>query len=234
MILRGGLLALSALCFSACAPLVAEAPLFSAEDQIDPSPLVEGVWIQISEECPARHLRTRGRVPAGCAPIELRLLDDGAWQARARFDLARGEAPSETPWYREEPVAFVLAHVTSMDEPSLYVAEQRPGPEGGRVSYIALIPTLHLEPERVAFVLLPLDCHTILHDGPIDGIVPEYREETAEAPAEAEGDAPQPVLSACVAQHQEAVRAAARQQALRQLPILVLGAPRYVFARSLD
>jgi hypothetical protein len=66
---------------SACAPLTAKAPLFPPQ-QTSPSPLPEGVWVQLSETC---HPETASAaaLPADCTRSEVLRLPNGAW----RFEL---------------------------------------------------------------------------------------------------------------------------------------------------
>jgi hypothetical protein len=80
MIAKHSLLAAAlALALSGCAPLTAATPQFSPADQVGPPPLAEGVWIFVSEACPERYVRHRGRLPSKCLPSKLSRTSDGGW-----------------------------------------------------------------------------------------------------------------------------------------------------------
>ncbi len=184
-----------------CAPLTAEEPLFSPADQLGPAPLTEGVWIQIGEDCPARMARRRGRLPAACAPGELRRLLDGAWQFHVRTPARTGAAEPE----RDEVMRLVLAAATERPNAEtyapLYLAEylQEAEPRGPR--YLAIAPIGVLPATEIYVVAL--DCGDVLRDGPIAG-VREVRDETGK-------------IVSCIAASQAAVREAARRAIIENL-----------------
>jgi hypothetical protein len=204
MTIRAFLIAAALLSLGACAPLVAETPLFSPADQIGPAPLQEGTWMFVSEECPMRNARRRGRLPAECRPGELRRLADGAWSFRFQDHVQLSEEVAGPHALR-----MVIVPVTEQPQPdayaSFYVIERMwtaPVEETPRAGYTVLVPIGEL-PAREAFLFEEIYCVGLLREGPIDGVA-EVVDERGE-------------LVRCVASSQAAVREAARRYVLANL-----------------
>jgi len=221
-----------AVAVSGCTELTAEHPLFSITDQAESAPIAEGVWIAISEDCPERHMRTRGRFPAACDPFELRRTADGAWRFAFRPDLVHGSsAEARAEAEQRGPTAFILAPAVerTLDARSfapLYVAELRGlNPEGEDVGYAVLAPVGPMPAAELRLLSL-ISCDDILRDGPIEGVTPHYTVRTNEQPASeiqqsalADSDTIETVevLSGCTASSQAAVREAARRAAIENI-----------------
>lgn len=170
----------------ACAELTAEAPLFTPADPIGPPPLSEGIWIIVSEECPDHNARRRsGRFPADCTPLELSRLEDGAWQARMRVDLAYGLSAQERAESEETagPYRLIVAPAVERADADayapVYIAETTRADASG-VGYMIIAP-LGEKPATSALIVLSIGCADILRDGPIEGVTAEYT--TTERPA---------------------------------------------------
>ena len=227
---------LLAAALGACSELTAEAPLFSPPDQIGPPPLSEGIWIIVSEECPDHNARRRsGRFPADCTPFELTRLEDGAWQARLRVDLAYGLSAQERAESEETagPYRLIIAPAVERAEADayapLYVAETTRA-DAGVVSYIVIAP-LGERPATSALIALSIGCTDILRDGPIEGITALDTTTTTEPPPlvvetdavqEPEGAtepdfASERTFADCTASTQAAVREAARRALIENL-----------------
>lgn len=213
-----------------CAELTAERPLFSVADQGHASPIATGVWIAISEQCPERHVRTRGRFPAACSPFELRPTLDGAWRFAARADLAYGlsaeeRAQAEQEW-RPREIIIASAVERALDEETfapLYIAEVRPADAAtGSIGYAVIVPVGAI-PATEMLVLVSIDCDQILRDGPIADVALVYETRVREDGTE------ERTLSSCVAATQAAVREAARRAVIENTA--QLGSARYMRAR---
>lgn len=212
------LAAIAALSLSACAPLTAEAPLFSPADQIGPPPLLEGTWIFVSEECPMRNARRRGRLPAECRPGELRRLADGAWSFRFHDHvqvLEEVAGPFE--------LRLIIAPAVEQPQPDayapLYVIERlwtSPPEENQQPFYTVMVPIGEL-PAREAFLFGDIYCDGLLRQGPIEGVQPIVDER---------GE-----LVRCIASSQAAVREAARRYVIENLNDMFQDESRFVFVR---
>lgn len=218
-ILRSAVALALAAALGACANLSAEAPLFSVADQIGPSPLVEGVWIALSENCPERNL-SRRRFPQECSPVEIDRLPDGAWRVRYRVDLAVGMTREERARAEADAARIMrLIIVPAIEHPApdayapLYVAESAPQSAEDHVSYFVIVPQGTLPAESI-FVLTGIGCAAALNEGPIEGVTEQYTERVDES-----GAAHQE-LSGCVASSQAAVREAARRAVIENLATL--------------
>src|SRR5262245_35496597 len=116
-----------------CAELTAQAPLFAPADQIGPPPLTEGVWITVNDTCPAYYARRRtGRFPRDCYPIEIRRLDDGAWQIWFRADLTANPTAADRRDAEDHgPMRAIIAPAIEHPSPDayspLYLLEINPG-----------------------------------------------------------------------------------------------------------
>jgi hypothetical protein len=224
-----GLLLAAAL--GGCSMLTAEAPLFSPADQIGPPPLTEGVWIVVGEECPARYARHRtGRFPEGCTPMEIRRLEDGAWQARVRVDLianlsadARAEAEAQAA---AGPFRMILApaveNASSEAYAPVYVAELAPRTAADSIGYAVVAP-IGVMPATSALVVLAVGCVDILRQGPIDGVTERHVTRVDES------GVPHDEVQGCIATSQAAVREAARRAVIENLDEMV--ERRLVFVR---
>ncbi|HCK84422.1 MAG TPA: hypothetical protein DHW63_07875 [Hyphomonadaceae bacterium] len=218
-ILRSAVALALAAALGACANLSAEAPLFSVADQIGPSPLVEGVWIALGENCPERNL-SRRRFPQECSPIEIDRLPDGAWRARYRVDLATGLTREERERAEADAARImrliVVPAVERQDSEAyapLYVAESAPQSADDRVSYYVIVPQGTLPAESI-LLLSGIGCADALREGPIAGVTEQYTERVDEL-----GVAHQD-LTGCVASSQAAVREAARRAVIENLATL--------------
>jgi len=207
----------------ACAELRADRPLFSVTDQ-GAAPVLEGIWIAISDDCPERHIGTRGRFPAACRPIEIRRVEDGAWRYTPRVDLAYGLSAEDRAQANQElrPLRFVLVPVVERTLPpdhfaSLYVAETQAADEA-HVAYAVVAP-LGALPSGAALVLASIGCIDILRDGPIEGVTAHYAaaEPGVDATEPAEGSQTEPALTGCTVSTPAAVREAARRAVLENL-----------------
>jgi hypothetical protein len=203
---------LLAAALAGCANLTAEAPLFAVADQ-GAAPLLEGVWIAISGECPERYLRRARGFPEDCAPVEITRLPDGAWQARPRADLVAGLSREERG-EAEAPLRFVLAPAVERDLAGgfapIYVAEITPSLDEPKIHYVLLVPhgampaTTMLGPEVIG-------CGAALREGPIAGVSETYEERIDENGVTGRS------LTGCVASSQAAVREAARRALIENL-----------------
>ena len=63
---------MAALAVSACASLTAEAPLFTAADAAEPSPLVEGVWVEVTDRCSLAIVQAPELLPDACMSFDVR------------------------------------------------------------------------------------------------------------------------------------------------------------------
>lgn len=228
--MQKALAATLALALAACAELRADQPLFSPADQGEP-PLTEGVWIAVSDDCPQRHARSRGRFPSACVPVEIRRAEDGAWRAVFRLDLVygltareRAEAADDVGPYRVVVVPAVERQVPAGSYAPLYVGEiQREVADTTEVGYIVMAPIGAMP--ATAFTLAgPITCETILRDGPIEGLVADYVEETTP-----DGEVRR-TLGACTPITQAAVREAARRTAIENIGAMTQ--ERYVYVRA--
>lgn len=218
-ILRSILALAFAAALGACANLSAEAPLFSATDQIGPAPLMEGVWIALGENCPERNL-SRRRFPQQCSPIEIDRLPDGAWRVRYRIDLAAGLTREERARAEADAARIMrLIIVPAVERQSgdayapLYVAESAPQSAEDSVSYFVIVPQGTLPAESI-FVLTGIGCAAALREGPIAGVAEQYTERVDEL-----GVAHQD-LTGCIASTQAGVREAARRAVIENLATL--------------
>jgi hypothetical protein len=217
---------MAAAVLAGCASLSAEAPLFTPADQIGPAPLMEGVWIQTGEKCPARNARRRGRLPAACAPADLSRLPDGAWQLRVQdhVDPDPEDAEHKTPRAYRLIIAPATEHRTPEAYAPLYVAEFQPldAVEPVKPSYVVIAPVGEM-PARQFRLIGQVGCVSILLDGPIEGVT-ETRDEQGK-------------ITGCIASSQGAVREAARRETIQSLGSL-LSEPgdgdRWLFARPSD
>ncbi len=208
---------LFAAALAACAELSAERPLFSIADQAGPPPIAEGVWIAVSEECPERYVRGRGRVPKDCMPLQVTREPDGAWRLRYRADLAYGLSEEERAQAAQPPHSQIFVLIPAVDRPldeqsyaPLYIVEFRGEQASDRASYAALAPIGQM-PATGMLVLTGISCFAALRDGPIDGVRERYREVT-NADNETHTE-----LETCIAADQNAVRVAVRRAVIEDL-----------------
>lgn len=228
-LLRWAALAI-AVVLGACVELTADSPLFSPTDQAGPPPLTEGIWIALSEDCPERHARTRGRFPEACAPLEIRRGDDGAWRATFRIDLVYGLTAQERADAADDvgPYRIVLAPAVEREVPAesyapLYLGEMRDETaDTSTVGYVAIAPIGVMPATAFAFSG-PINCEIILRDGPIEGIDESYTEETTP-----DGQAMR-TMAACTPTTQAAVREAVRRAVIENLDEML--ERRFVYVR---
>mgnify|MGYP001264996479 CR=1 FL=1 len=221
MTLKAALLAIF-VALGACTPLRAERPLFSPADQIGPPPLVEGVWIAISEDCPERYARRRGRAPAKCRPAEITRMEDGAWLYRFQDHVPLGDENSEAEMPRSW--RLVIAPLTERHMPEdvyapLYLAEYAPLDAGVEAAdpHYALIAPVEVLPAEEIYVRREINCASVLRDGPIEG-VREIRNERGDP-------------TDCVAETQAAVREAVRRDLIENLHNMLGGEGRLMRVR---
>ncbi len=194
-------LALAAMMLAGCASLTAEAPLYTPADQIGPAPLTEGIWVQVSDECPLAVARRDGRLPKACGSMDLRRLPDGAWILSPIGRAADDEDEMG-------PMRLIIAPAT--EHPSadafapLYVAEYAPVDPNARqgLGYAAIAP-LGAMPAEEMFIVAAIGCSDTLRDGPIEG-VREVLDERGERVG-------------CIASTQTAVREATRRAVVENL-----------------
>lgn len=194
------------LALAACGTLSAKAPLFSTADQTEPAPVQEGVWIAVSEACPASMLEA-ATYPSDCMPVELRRASDGAWLLTPRDDLVRDRAPNEE---RSRTIRMILAPM-AIDE-ALFIAEMREvqARADDDMSYAVIAPRGGA-PESRFSALLVLDCESVLGEGgPIAGLAITYTRPT-DAEDSAHVKPTKARIQSCVASTQSAVREAARR-----------------------
>ncbi len=214
---------LLAAALAGCAELTAEAPLFAPSDQIGPPPLTEGVWIAVGEDCPSYYARRRsGRYPGDCMPIEMRRLDDGAWQVQLRADLVFNLSADERTRAETDygPMRVIIA--PAVEQPPtdgyapLYLAELNPRTEDDVIGYAVIAP-LGTMPATEAMIVGSIGCVDILRDGPIAGVTVEYAAPEQPAAETTGQPAAERRLSGCVATTQASVREAARRAAIENL-----------------
>jgi hypothetical protein len=207
---RAFIVLMAAAALAGCASLTAEAPLFTPADQIGPAPLMEGVWIQTSEKCPARNARRRGRLPAACVPAELRRVPDGAWVLRVQDHVDLD--PEDTGDGPPRAYRLIIAPATENRTPEtyspLYLVEYQPleAAEPVKPAYAVVVPVSEM-PAREFRVIGVVSCVAILRDGSIEGVA-VTRDERGE-------------ITSCVASQQRAVREAARRQTIESLGSLL-------------
>lgn len=201
-----------------CAELTAEHPLFTPADQTGAPPLNEGVWIVVSDECPATYVQQTSAFPKACAPLQISREPDGAWRVQWRADLISDlTADERAEANNSAPRRFVVVPVVRRPlEPGsfapLYVVEFE-AREDSAVSY-ALIAPLGAMPADESLLLASISCASVLRDGPVEGITPRYSEPP-------EGQAP--ALTGCIASDPAAVREAARRALLENLEEMTRG-----------
>jgi hypothetical protein len=221
-----------------CASLTAEAPLFSPRDPSGPPPLTEGIWIGVTDDCPASNARRqRGRFPAGCTPVEIRRTADGAWTMNFRADLVANLSErerAETP----DGITTTIAPVTALTTPdsyaALYVAEYVMIEDGQTqpIAYAVLAPLGEM-PARQMLIIPQIGCFEILIDGPIEGVNVRYTpvEVPSEEPKqERVTSSERRQIESCVATTQAAVREAARRAMIENLDSIDDG--RLVYVRQ--
>lgn len=202
-----------------CAELTAERPLFTVADQTGPPPLMEGIWVTVSEDCAQPNLRQR-RFRAECVPMEIRREADGAWRVAIRVDLIsnfdRAQRAEEETDPSNGPYRMILApaverQITESYAP-LYVGElTTPGAEGsGETGYAVVAPRGEM-PATEAYIFAMISCPSILRDGPIEGVTPEY------TPRIDDQGVTHQELTGCIASSQAAVREAARRTVIEDL-----------------
>jgi hypothetical protein len=156
---------LTALAAAACAPLTAQAPLFSAADQIGDPPLLEGTWVMVSKECPAADVKKSRELPKGCEPAEFRRLVGLGWS----FSANESSTEANDKW--RMVIAPATEHPSMNGSVPLYLAEyvdvQDTAPFA--VRYAAIIP-IGPRPAKEALVIQQINCTDILNDGDIPGV----------------------------------------------------------------
>jgi hypothetical protein len=184
----------------ACAPLTAQAPLFSLTDQASPPPLREGIWMQTDPACSAE---TAQRGEDGCTRIEVARGEDGGWLYTMRSTDESG-VTEENAW------RFVIASAVETDRGDeyapLYVAEYVALEEPDRPFYAVLAPVGLMPASEVRMVAM-IDCDDALREGPIPGVEEVVGEEAFER--------------LCIAGSRQAVREAARRATIENLPVLL-------------
>ena len=184
----------------ACAPLTAQAPLFTLADQASPPPLREGVWMQTDPACNAE---TAERGENGCTRIEVSRGEDGGWLYTMRSTDENG-VTEEHLW------RFVIASAVETERGEeyapLYVAEYVATEEPDQPFYAVVAPVGPMPASEVRMVAM-IDCDVALREGPIPGV------------EEVVGDAAFERL--CIAGSRGAVREAARRATIENLSVLL-------------
>lgn len=197
---------LRAICFAAvfslcaCAPLTAQAPLFSLADQANPPPLQEGVWMQTDPACAAE---TAQRGEDDCTRIEVARGEDGGWLYTMRSTDEDG-VTEENAW------RFVIASAVETSRGDefapLYVAEYV-AIDAPRQPFYAVVAPVGIMPAREVAMVAMIDCDDALREGPI----PEIEEVVGNAAFE----------RLCIAASPGGVREAARRAVIENLPVLL-------------
>jgi hypothetical protein len=193
----------AALALGACTPLTSEHPVFSHADETGPSPLTEGVWVALEDNC-TREMATATPIAATCDPLTLRRTADG-WQLN-------GQEKGDNDVVRtvEIPIIIVPAvRTTNADAYApLYIVQlstrdansHSNAPAGERV-YGVIAPTSTMPATEMFFT--DIDCAAVLREGPIDGVAEHHN---------ADG-----VLDGCTTTSPAAVREAARRAMIESL-----------------
>lgn len=204
----------AAVLLGACAPLTAQAPLFSFADQAEPPPLREGVWMQVDPACTAE---TAQAGEDGCVRIEVSRGEDGDWLYSMRSTDENG-VTEENAW------RFVIASAVETERDDeyapLYVAEYV-SLEAPQQPFYAVVAPVGLMPASEVRMVAMIDCDDSLREGPIPGV----EEQIGDAAFE----------RVCIAESRGAVREAARRVVIENLPTL-LGEERarFVWIAPLD
>jgi hypothetical protein len=191
---------------SACASLTADAPLFTVADAANPSPVLEGVWVEVNDSCPAATIQASGPLPERCMSFELRQTPAG-WIIRTPAlgvtSLADGAQAEEA----EGIIASAVERDLEGLYAPLYVLERvgRDETGGFSIRYDGIIP-IGEHPAREVAMMFEISCGQALADGPIDGVTEDF-DETGEQ-----------VI--CKAHNRRAVREAVRRAAIENLPYL--------------
>lgn len=193
----------AALALAACTPLTSEHPLFSHADEVGPSPLSEGLWVGIDENC-TREMAARAPPPESCDQFTLRHTASG-WRLSAQDKDDNGAVRT-----LEFPIVVVPAVPTEHADAyaPLYIVEvgqrdadpKSDAPPDQRI--YAVVAPIGVLPAQELFVT-EIDCAAILREGPIDGVSERRGADGA--------------LSGCVAANQAAVREAARRTVIENL-----------------
>jgi hypothetical protein len=190
----------AALSLGACAPLTAQAPLFTLADQASPLPLREGVWMQTDPAC---RNETAERGEDGCTRIEVAQGEDGGWLYTMR-------STDESGIVEENAWRFVIAPAVETDRGEeyapLYVAEYVAIDEPDQPFYAVVAPVGLMPASEVRMVAM-IDCDDALREGPIPGVEEQVGDEAADR--------------LCVAASRGAVREAARRAVIENLPVLL-------------
>jgi hypothetical protein len=188
------------LSLGACAPLTAQAPLFSLADSASPPPLREGVWMQTDPACTPQ---TAQRGEDGCTRIEVARGEDGGWLYTMRSTDESG-VTEENAW------RFVIASAVETERGDeyapLYVAEYVAIDEPDQPFYAVVAPVGIMPASEVRMVAM-IDCDDALREGPIPGVEEQVGDEAAER--------------LCIAASRGAVREAARRATIENLPVLL-------------
>jgi hypothetical protein len=188
------------LSLGACAPLTAQAPLFSLADQANPAPLREGLWMQTDPACTSE-MTQRGE--DGCTRIEVARGEDGGWLYTMRSTDENG-VTEENVW------RFVIASAVETprgDEYApLYVAEYVAIDEPDQPFYAVVAPVGMMPASEVRMIAM-IDCDDALREGPIPSV-----EEVVGAEA---------FERLCIAGSRQAVREAARRATIENLSVLL-------------
>lgn len=201
---HAGLIACLAL-LGACAPLTAERSLFSVADQIGPTPLTEGRWVQGGDGCAPGEAASEADA---CVTVDVARDRDGAWLYTMR---SSADEVADSHW------RFIIAPATETargeDYAPLYLAEYN-SLDDETPPFYAVVAPVGVMPAREVRMVTMIDCDDVLREGPIPGVEERNAEEMFER--------------LCVASDQAAVREAARRAAIENLALLI-GEPRTRF-----
>jgi hypothetical protein len=188
------------LSLGACAPLTAQAPLFTLADQASPPPLREGVWMQTDPACTAE---TAQRGENGCTRIEVARSEDGGWLYTMR-STDENDVTEENAW------RFVIASAVETERGEeyapLYVAEYVAIDQPEQPFYAVVAPVGIMPASEVRMVAM-IDCDDALREGPIPGVEEQEGDEAFER--------------LCIAGSRGAVREAARRATIENLSVLL-------------
>lgn len=152
---HAGLIACLAL-LGACAPLTAERSLFSVADQIGPTPLTEGRWVQGGDGCAPGEAASEADA---CVTVDVARDRDGAWLYTMR---SSADEVADSHW------RFIIAPATETargeDYAPLYLAEYN-SLDDETPPFYAVVAPVGVMPAREVRMVTMIDCDDVLREG---------------------------------------------------------------------